>query len=241
MVAELMAKWLAHYDPIHRGYTPAGIANGVTATGGYSFPRVRGGYNLYRGTSGAESIDYSQPVGAAAREVTTVSNFSWRPHSAMTTYAYAVRGIGGGGVESIASHPARVVAFDAVGAIVGPRPNSLSALLVVAVAGGQFKLRWVYPAAFEEATPLAFEVYHDHGTGAVDYNTSVASVSFRRGQVHYEHTTGAFGHDVRRIWSVRAVTAAGVDDGNTLVATARSDALVPVVHPEVSLGRLSEA
>ncbi len=240
MVGELLTKWLAHYDSIHRGYTPAGIANGLTATGGYSFPRIRGGYNLYRGTGGAGSIDYSRPVGAAGREATTVSNFSWRPHAVMTTYAYAVKGIGGGGGEGAASDPARVVAFDAVGAIVGPRPNSLSALSVAAVAGGRFELRWVYPSAFEEATPSVFEVYHDNGTGTVDYNTAVGSVSFRRGKVHYEHTTGAFGHDVRRVLGVRAVTAAGVNDGNMLLATARSDASSPPVHPEVALARLSD-
>jgi len=64
---ERFEKEPAHYDPIHRGYTPRGIANGVTATGGWCFPRVlSGGYNLYRGPSAA-SIDFSRPVGAAGR------------------------------------------------------------------------------------------------------------------------------------------------------------------------------
>ena len=117
MASDLFGQWLAHYDTIHRGYTPSGIANGVTATGGWSFPRILGGYNLYRGTDGAESIAFGLPVGAAGREAGNISNFGWRPHAASTKYAYVVKAIGGGGVESEASHPARVAEFDANGAL----------------------------------------------------------------------------------------------------------------------------
>ena len=96
----LLAKWLDHYDPIHRGYTPRGIANGVCATAGWTFPRLGGGYNLYRGTPTADDIDYGVPVGAAGAGAGRINNFLWRPHTADTEYFYVCRAVGGGGVES---------------------------------------------------------------------------------------------------------------------------------------------
>lgn len=240
MQSDLFTKWLVHYDPIHRGYTLAGIANGVTATGGWSFPRILGGYNLYRGTGGADSIDFSLPIGSAGREATAISNFGWRPHFSSTTYTYAVKAIGGGGFESSASHPARVAQFDGAGALMGPRPNSPSDLSVSAVASGRFLVRWVYPSGFEETAPSSFEIFHDNGTGTVDYATVVATVAYRRGKVHYIYTSQAFAHHVRRIWAVRAVASDGVDDGNNLEVMGWSDAEAPGAHPSVGLWALAE-
>ena len=99
-MSDLLRRWLAHYDPIHRGYTPRGIANAVCATNGWAFPRVRGGTNLYRGSPTAEAVDLTHPVGAAGRGATTIANFPWRPHGAGKEYYYVLRAIGGGGVES---------------------------------------------------------------------------------------------------------------------------------------------
>jgi len=240
MPSDLFQKWLAHYDPIHRGYTPAGIANGLTVTGGCSFPRIGGGYNLYRGADGVDSIDYANPVGAAAGEATAISNFPWRAHAASTTYVYVVRSIGGGGVESSASHPARVAEFDDGGVLVGLRPNSPSEVAVSGVSGGRFQVRWSYSSLSEEAAPSVFAIYHDDGTGVVDYETTVATVAYRRGRVHYAYTSQAFSHDVRRIWGVRAISASGVDDGNQYQAMGWADAEGPAAHPAVGLWRLGE-
>lgn len=236
----MFGKWLAHYDPIHRGYTPSGIANGVTAMCGWAFPRVRGGYNLYRGTSGAESIDFVHPVGAAGVTSTTIDNFSWRPHADTTQYAYAVRAIGGGGVESAASHPTRVAEFDGAGSLIGLRPNTVVGLSVRASAGGRFVVHWVYVSRFEEATPSEFRIFHDNGGGTVDYNTVVATVAYRRGAAHYSYASGAFAHGTRMIWGVRAATATGVDDGNVAQDAAFADAEAPGAYPGMSLACLAE-
>jgi len=240
VASELFDKWLAHYDPIHRGYTPRGIANGVTATGGACFPRIGGGYNLYRGTDGTESIDFSLPVGAAGRVATSIKNFAWRPHAPSTRYLYVVKAIGGGGVESDASRPGRVAEFDAGGDLLGPRPNGPSELVVSPAAGGRFELRWVHASRFAEAVPAEFRVYHDNGTGTVDYATVVATVPYRRGKVHYRYLSAGFAHGARRVWGVRAVTSAAVDDGNELSAMGWADAAAPPVHPGVTLSRLAE-
>ncbi len=240
MASGLFEKWLGHYDSIHRGYTPRGIANGVTATNGWCFPRVNGGYNLYRGCRGVESIDFALPVGAAGPLASSIANFRWRPHAALARYAYVVKAIGGGGVESEATYPARVAEFDAARALLGPRPNGLSELTVRSGAGGRFELRWVYPARHQEAAPAGFGVYHDSGLGAVDYGTVVGTVPYRRGRIHYGYISAPFAHGARRVWGVRAVTAEGVDGGSVLTAAAVADSEAPPAHPVVTATLLDE-
>ncbi len=240
MASELFDKWLAHYDTIHRGYTPRGIANGVTATGGVSFPRVPGGYNLYRGIGGAESIDFDHPVGAAGRGATAIANFGWCPHAGGTVYAYAVKSIGGGGVESAASWPAAVAEFDVYGSLLGVRSNGPTDLSVQPASGGAFMLRWVYASRYEEAEPASFQVFHDSGTGTVDYTTVVGQVGYVRGRAHFSYGSSGFSHGVRVIWGVRAVTAGGVADGGVLEAFGWADASAPAAHPGLRLSRLGE-
>ena len=227
----LLEKWLAHYDPIHRGWTLRGIANGVCATCGWCFPSVSGGYNLYRGSPGAESIDYGAPVGAADAAAEQIHSFAWRPHAPNMTYAYVVRAIGGGGVESESSDPPVTVETDAQGRPMGPRPNAPSQLSVRPVAGGAFVLRWTYSPFGEATAPAAFRVFTDGGTGTVNYVAVVGTVSYRRGQPHYAFQTGGHAHGVRRLWAVRAVSAEGRDDGNTGTVVGLADAEPPEAHP----------
>lgn len=233
MALDLLSKWLTHYDPIHRGYTPRGIANGVSATLGWSFPRLAGGYNLYR--TGTD-----QPVGAAGANATQVANFAWRPHAADTTYEYVVRSIGGGGVESMSSAPASVAEFDGAADLLGLRPPSPLSVDVRAISGGRFVVSWVMDDRFGEEPPVGFLLYHDGGTGTVNYVTPVGAVPYVRGRVHYSFTSAGFVHGLRRIWGVRAVTAPGVKDANVLTALAWSDAESPMAVSAVGLECLDE-
>jgi hypothetical protein len=253
VASELLAKWLRHYDPIHRGFTPAGIVNGVTATSGWSFPRMRGGYNLYRGgvAAGAgagggigvaapAAVDFDHPVGAAGRNATTIANAPWRPHQPSTVYLYTVKSIGGGGVESVAASPARAAEFDGAGALLGPRPNSPIAVSVRPGTGGTFVVRWAFAMRHGEVPPDHFALHHDDGTGEVDYDHVVAQVNYQRGRAHYTYASGAFSHGARRTWAVRAVTAAGVHDGNTRQVPGFADGSAPAAAAAVHLSRLEE-
>lgn len=230
----LLERWLLHYDPIHRGYTQRGIANGVTATCGWGFPRVGGGYNLYRSVNGA-AVDGDRPVGAAGRSATSIESFSWRPHAVSTDYAYSVRSIGGGGVESADSEGV-LAAFDGVGALIGPAPHAASDVAVRAISGGRFEVRWRYDAAGEAVAPAMFRLFHDGGSGTVDYGTVVGTVTYGACRALYAYVSGGFGHDVRRVWGVRAVSDEGVEEENELTAAAWSDDLAPSVGSVLHVG-----
>ena len=229
---DLLRRWLTYYDPIHRGFTPAGIANGVCATAGFFFPRVSGGYNLYRGVGSASAIDFNFPVGAAGAEAAEIRNFTWWGHSFETEYYYAVRAVGGGGVESEASHPAMKVPFDDYH-YAGLLPNPPSDLRVRPVAAGALEISWTYDRRNEQARPHTWFVYTDHGTGTMDYSWPVQVCGYRLGQVHYSVTDGPYPHGTKVGYVVRTTTAAGAYEGNTNIVHGIADALTPAAHPSV--------
>lgn len=229
----LLAEWLKHYDPIHRGWTPAGIANGACATAGFSFPRIKGGYNLRRGTSSPPG-PADQIVGAAGHDATTIRTFPFVGHEPSTTYCYRLFAVGGGGVENTVEEVVAEAAFDAAGNWIGARPNPPSDLRVVSLSGGRFLLKWTYSPEGEPAEPGEFRVYSDGGTGGpIDYDAPVAVVAFRWGRFHYAYVSAAFAHGTRVRWAVRAATSTGVEEPNPHQAVGWAEAAPPPANPAV--------
>ncbi len=227
----LMQRWLCHYDPIHRGFTPKGIANGLTATAGWSFPRIRGGFNLYRGSPTVNDIDYDEPIGAAGCDAAEIRNFSWRRHESGTTYHYAVKSVNGGGTESVPCGRVWPARFDESNDPIGDPPNSPLNLQAGAVSGGRFRLQWTYSPRDQYAAPEMFAIFHDNGTGTVDYEIVRGVAGYEAGRFHFEYLSDAFAHNARRIWAVRAVSGMSVADDNTTTVAAVADAEAPPDHP----------
>lgn len=205
MGGNLIEKWLRHYDPIHHGWTPAGIANGVCATNGYSFPRILGGYNLIRAPINLPPHD-GQLVGAAGHDATTIRIFPWIIHEPNGRYAYRLTAIGSGGVENSADGPVDHADFDETARWTGARPAAPSDLHVQAISGGRFLLKW---SALDDGQvkPTAYHVYHDAGTGTIDYNTIRHIIQRRHGSTHHQCVSEVFADGARVRWAVRAVAA----------------------------------
>lgn len=232
MAITLIDRWLAHYDPLHRGLTPRGIANGLCATGGFTFPRIRGGYNLYRSVTGVP-LTNTPPVGAAGADATTVRTFPWISHQADSCYVYRLTSLNGGGAENVCDEIVCVACFDAEGRWVGLRPNAVSDLRLNLLADGRFEVAWSYSREGEQVEPAYFEVFHDGGSGEVDFDTVVGTVAYRRGRVHYAHVSEPFAHDARVRWAVRAVSAEGARSESGAVVTGRAAAQPPAGRPTV--------
>jgi len=233
MADGLLDRWLAHYDSIHRGWTPRGIANGVCATNGFAFPRLAGGYNLYRGVGALENVDTDVPVGAAGANASQLETFSWRPAAASTTYVHVIRSIGGGGVESPSGAQAVTVSFDAFGQPEGLKPNTPTSLAAAPQGGGRFEVSWRYVARDQETPPVEFRVYGDGGSGTVDFDSPLGAVPYRARRGQFRFITGEHAHGAVRSFAVRAVSEFGTTDGNTVVAGAWADAEGPPVHTSV--------
>ncbi len=227
MSISLLERWLAHYDPIHRGWTVAGIANGVSATNGFSFPRVRGGYNLRRVREGQAA----EIVGAAGADASTIRTFPWVRHAADARDSYQLAAVNGGGVENLQESIATVVGFDGQGCWSGPRPNPPSDLHVAPVRGGRFLLRWVYSDEGQQVGPSEFRVYCGTGWSGVDYGSPVGTVGHRAGRMHGSWTSEPFVDGTRVTWAVRAVSPAGVEEDNERTAMGWADGLPPPINP----------
>jgi len=233
MAKTLLQCWLDHYDPIHRGWTPAGIANGVCTTNGFFFPRICGGYNLRRST-GAIPDSSSDVVGATGSDAETIQTFPWVTHDASTTYTYRLTAVNGGGAENWTDELVADVDFNIVGSWFGTRPNSPSDLRVTPVANGRFLLRWVYSPEGEMVAPQQFNIYTDEGSGVVDYSINYDFVDYRPGQIHYEIQTNYFAHGTRVKWAVRAESSVqAVEDDNENVVIAESQVNGPPINPTV--------
>ncbi len=235
---DLLQCWLRYYDPIHLGWTPKGIANGVCATAGYFFPRIAGGYNLRRAI-GRVADDGDPIVGTAGCDAAVVRTFPWVRHAASEVYTYRLAAIGGGGVEDQTEEARALVAFDDVGRWVGYRPNAPADLRVCALSGGRFLVRWTYTEEGQQIEPLAFRVYHNNGGGAIDYDRPVGMVGYRRRQWHFAFTSAGFDHDTCVRWAVRAVSASGVEEQNVVFVAGRAERQAPPINPPVMLSRQS--
>ena len=236
-MAEMLQEWLRYYDPIHRGWTPAGIAHGVCATNGFSFPRIRGGYVLRRSVGGAAGGS-GEVVAAAGAEAAAVRTFPWVRHEAGADYTYRLTAINGGGIENLQEVSAARAVFDGSGRWLGPRPNAPADLRVTPIRGGRFRVRWTYSPKGQEVEPAEFRVYCGVGWSGVDYGSAAGRVAYDGDRVHFGYASEPFADGTRVTWAVRAVSAAGREEDNALSATGWADALPPAARPTVIVGRV---
>jgi hypothetical protein len=198
---DLVEKFLSHFDPARRGFTDAGMANGVSAVGGWFFPRITGGYNLKRGTS---RDDVSVVVGTAQPGATTIAEFAHAARDPSETYHYAVVPIGPGGVEAVVPDSDIVTV-----AAVEPAPDAPQRLACKPIAGGKFRLTWHYATMPNRTAATAFVIYSDNGTGTMDYATPldvIAAVGTRP----YSWESAAFAHGTTVQFVVRSRAGGGI-------------------------------
>lgn len=233
MDCDLLTKWLAWYDPIHHGWTRLGIANGVCATNGFSFPRIRGGYNLYRTEDGVPS-PYLEPAGSAGAEASTVRTFPWVSHYWETGYHYQLVPVGGGGVENWADEVVTSFVTNAIGDWNGRVPNSPTDLQIVPLSCGRFAVRWTYLPQGQDVEPAGFVLYTTH-EGVLEYGSVRGSVPYNPGRIHYEYITQSKPDGERVGWAVRAHSPDGYEENNMNQVYAMARNQPPPINPVVML------
>ncbi|MBI4580367.1 MAG: hypothetical protein HY718_11735 [Planctomycetes bacterium] len=233
MGSKHLENWLTAYDPIHRGWTRAGIANGLSMTNGFFFPRIEGGYNLYRAV-GSVPGPSAELVGAAGAGVSSVQTFPWVVHAADTAYRYRLVPVGGGGVENWADETVTTLAIDIMGYWQGRVPNAPTDLRLVPLAGGRFAVRWTYLPQGQEAEPLEFALYRAY-EGEIDYGLLRGVVPYRQGQVHYEYVTEPRPDGERVGWAVRTVSVERNEEQNRNDVFGFARGQPPPINPVVSI------
>lgn len=239
-MSQLLERWLYHYDSIHRGWTPDGIANGMPATNGFAFPRIRGGYNLYRRSVSGKGFSDPQVVGAAGSQATSLQTFSWAAADELDKARFELRSIGGGGAESLATPGGVRVDIDEFGQPTPPRPNAPNSLSLEPAAGGAFALTWRYAEGGQEVAPVEFRVFTDNASGDVDFENAVGVVAYRARAGEFVFGTAENAHGSVHQFVVRAFATDGTHDGNEVVVAGWADALPPPL-PSVVLTEIVEA
>lgn len=235
MAVSLLTRWLEHYDPIHRGWTPAGIANAACTRAGFAFGRIAGGYNLMRSEGTAPSVADAIEVGATsptAATPTEIKNFPTYPFPASSTCWCWVRALSPGGAADVASVQAVRIDTDGAGDPETLTPNPPYRLSARAVADGKIRLTWEHNAAGEQIRPFQWNIYHDDGGGTIDYETPLATIKGRT------YLTAAYSHDTTVQFAVRAESRDGAEEQNTdsVSATAVADGPDDLPAPTLTAG-----
>ena len=222
----LLQRFLTWYDPLFGGFTPAGIAAGVDLLNGFGWCAPNGLAILFRGATAA-TID--QPVGAAGPEADSIAPRSGVEIEPGVHFFQAIP-YGPGGYPAVVGSPQQVfrVVYGENGAVL-PVPPAPRHLRVMAIAGGCFKLQWTYLQAPSRPRAAKFNVYSDGGGGTVNYGTAVGAIDASL-NLNGEYTwTGEteYSHRAAVKFGVRAETADGREEENTIVATGVADNLPP--------------
>lgn len=214
MAVSLLTRFLATYDPIHRGWTPRGIALGLAVTGGFGTAKVRGGHALYMGVGEPgtrPSPDWSHAVGAVGPSCESPGTIRTWPGvvlPAEKALAFGVRAFSPGGAEEAGTRQVVRLETDAEGEPTPLVPNAPVQLVAVPRAGGSVLLTWRYDPRGEGAPVSRFRVYHDDGTGEM----VAEALAEQRGRAYL---AGPYADGLTVTFRVRAVSAAGDEETNT--------------------------
>jgi hypothetical protein len=178
----------------------------------------RAGYNLYLLAGQPEQLDLSAPH----TRLSAVTSHQFTDLAAATHYTAAV--VARSRFGRLSSPIVTQFDTDAAGTpLLAPAaPRELRAR---ALPAGNVELTWLDPA--DGLVPTAhFRVFEDHGTGTVDYDSPIASVSATGRRQRYRLVLNP-GRESRTRYSVRAASAALVLETNTVIAECVPDATGP--------------
>lgn len=195
------------------------------------------GYNLYRATgAGPDAIDYAEPW---ARVGPHTSGAVTPALAAGEVHWFAIRATDRDGTETPSAQDELRLELTASGERAADRPAGVTGLVARPRPGGHVSLLWRSPVGGPGATPQAFRIFGDGGTGTMDYDTPLGEVPCRPGQVWYAWTSGQLTSGVEHQLAVRAVASGGTLDEPPAVARVTPDAGAPGevndLHAEVTL------
>jgi len=228
----LLRRYLDVWDPQFFGRDHKPYVMGLGASLGRAMIAERGSYLLYR-SEGAEPDESSAiVVGAAAPtavqpgRIAPFATFSLSPD---TVYWFWMHAVSPGGAEE--NKPAMMVRIetDGDGLPLPLAPNAPIRLAVTTLAAGYLRLNWRHNRGGEQTPAASWNVYHDNGTGTVDYDNVLANTS------SMIYKAGPYSHDTSVKFVVRAVSRDDVEETNTTIATGVADNEGPADLPAMVL------
>jgi hypothetical protein len=204
--------WLK--DALFGGMTSNGFKLGNALSLGWFWMRVGGCSALYRGGR-IDCVDFENVLSVGGLDARFVSPPDYVGHSCKSTYVYVVRRFNRcGDLEGTLGAAARV-SFDASGDLVEPRPNDVFDSRAEVIQGDKVLLRWFYSPLEEKSGPALFNIYHDSGSGQVDYVNPAATITYE-GRRFYSCTIGPLGPG-EGLFAIRAEDANGAENHSSAI------------------------
>ena len=197
------------FDSLYEGGSPNGVKLGMGLTGGDFWPRVAGCSMLYRG-SGMDLIDFSDILAVSEAEASEISPPFYVSHDNGSIYLYVVRRANNCGREERTLAAAVKVSIDVSGELAQPQPNNVFESRAEQVGGNKIWLVWYYCSIEQQSPPACFKVCYDAGTGQIDYENPIATISYA-GRRFYTYQSDVLDGD-KYLFAIRAEDAAGTEN-----------------------------
>jgi hypothetical protein len=162
---------------LYEGDSANGIKLGMGLTDGDFWPRIGGCSMLFRGLD-MNLIDFTNILAVTEAESSEISPPSYIPHNSGSVYFYVLRRINSCGHEEHTLAAAVKVSIDSNGELVDPQPNDVFETRAEQVNGNKVQFVWYYCPIEQQSLPAYFNVYYDAGTGQVDYENPITTISY---------------------------------------------------------------
>ena len=201
--------WLA--EALFVGMTANAFKLGTVLTGGWFWMRTVGCAALYRGAS-MDEIDFSNILIVAESDANSISPPSCVPHESNTTHFYVVRRFNLCGDQELTLGASVKVAIDGAGELAKPRPNRIFDSTAAQISTDKVRLAWFYSVLDQQAKPAKFNIYHDGGSGQIDYDNPAATVQYI-GRRYYSYQSQALSAG-DYLFAIRAADADGMENAS---------------------------
>lgn len=223
------------YDPNYIGFSAHMYALGGAGTYGRELPAFAGCHLLYWGLDTPQNIDWNNPIGAVAMSDANPNKIAPYPYITLPANSkiwFGLRAVGRGGLEEQGVNNLCFIETDGSGVPKPLAPNPPIKLQALTRAGGKILLLWEYNSLNQQIAPSGFKIYHNNGSGAVDYNTPIATVTGR------SFLTDAYPSGTLVTFGIRSYAASGGEESNVYTKDGLADSTGPddVGPPTLELG-----
>jgi hypothetical protein len=184
---------------------------GTVLSLGWFWSQTAGCSILYRGDS-IETIDFDNVLTVAAPDAKQIQPPGYLTHANNTTYFYVIRRANSCGDLEHTLAAAVKVSIDANGNLEQPKPNSIFEAKAEQLASNRVKLLWYYCPLDQNSEPECFNIYYDDGTGQIDYENPIATISYA-GRKFYSFESNPL-EAGRYLFAIRVKDAGGIEDGS---------------------------
>jgi hypothetical protein len=182
-----------------------------------------------------DAIDFGNVLAVVDLDSEEISPASYLQHEADSTCFYVVRRVNYCGYLEHTLLAVVKVSIGTEGDLAQPRPNGILDVRAEQVDSSRIQLVWFYYPLDQESPPVLFKIYFDNGTGQIDYESPIASVSCI-GQRYYCFETESL-NPGDYLFCARAEDAAGAEGSSSALMKVQFDATNPgtmdIVNVEV--------